>query len=128
MSATKAPTSFVKNEVAITGAFVAWLLTNVGAVIVGHTNLVTAEQWNATATWATPFVSAFLLGVVGIVVRRYVAPAWKLVQRQAASAGAHVPDLSELDPSSPVTDDELRAAVAASSSPGTAHADMNGAA
>jgi hypothetical protein len=107
---------------------VAWLLTNAGAVIVGHTNLVTAEQWNATATWVTPFVSAFILGVVGIVVRRYVAPAWKLIQAQAASAGAHVPDLPELDPSSPVTDDDLRAAVAASSSPGTAHADMNGAA
>lgn len=69
--------SFVAREPVMAAAVVTWVLSNVGAVLLGHTHLVTAEQWGAVTTYVTPLATAAVLAAIGAVVRRYVTPAWK---------------------------------------------------
>jgi len=82
---------FAKNEPVVVGHFVTWLLVNVGALIVGHTHLVTATEWGSFATGITPMLTAVLLAVLATVLRRYVAPAWKSFQKWTQDQQQPVP-------------------------------------
>ena len=90
-------TGFVENEPVIVGHFVLWLFVNLGAFIVGHTNLVTSDQWNSLTTGLVPFVTAALLSVIAFVVRKYVSPAWKKVSGELESHGFPIPTGDQLD-------------------------------
>jgi hypothetical protein len=89
--------SFVKREVAMTAAFVTWLLLQVGAYLVGHTHLVSSTEWNALAQFLEPILTAGLLTVVGLVVRNFVTPVWTSVGGAVESQGGSFPDEPDLD-------------------------------
>ena len=90
-------TGFVENEPVIVGHFVLWLFVNIGAFIVGHTNLVTSDQWNSLTTGLVPFVTAAIVTAIAFVVRKYVSPAWKRVSGELEAHGVPVPTGEQLD-------------------------------
>lgn len=87
------PTSLFKREPIIILAFVMWVLTNVGTILVGHTHLVTSSQWNAVSTYVAPLATAFALSTVAVVFRRFVAPVWRLADQEATRLGATFPEV-----------------------------------
>lgn len=94
---TPAPTGFIKNEPVIVSQFVLWVFLNVGAFVVGHTHLITNAQWSSLTSGLVPVVTAVLLGIIGAVVRKYVAPAWKVVSGDLTKWGIPQPTAAELD-------------------------------
>lgn len=82
----------VKNEPAMVGAFSVWLVGNVGLLLINH-HLVTGVQWSAASLQVTALVTFVLAAIVGWLLRRVVAPAWKLAESEAARLGVTLPDL-----------------------------------
>lgn len=93
----KARNGFVENEPAIVAAFVAWLFANAGAFVVGHTHLVTNSQWGSLTTGVVPFVTAGVLSVIAFVLRKYVSPAWKVVEGDLGKHGFPTPSTQQVD-------------------------------
>lgn len=83
-------TGLVANEPLLVGAFVTWLLSFVGTLILGHTNLITSDQWSSLSTILVPVVSAAIIGAVAWVVRKFVSPAWKVLTKGTHALG--IPD------------------------------------
>lgn len=81
----KAFSTFSSREPVVLAALivgpVTWLLTNIGALIVGHTHLVTKAQWDSKATTLFPIITAVvvfaLTFLIAWLVRRVVKPWWK---------------------------------------------------
>lgn len=73
-------TSFFDREPQVVQGFVTWALVQVGALILGHTDLVTSDQWSAWSSALVPIVSAVVIGVVTLVWRRWLSPAWKVIE------------------------------------------------
>jgi 2',3'-cyclic-nucleotide 2'-phosphodiesterase (5'-nucleotidase family) len=82
---TTTKTSLASQEPVVVGAAVAWLLAQVGAIVVGHTHVVTDAQWGSVATYLTPIVSAAVLAAVAWVTRQFTVPAAKVVEVKPAS-------------------------------------------
>lgn len=79
--------SLVANEPVLVATFVTWLFTQLGAVVLGHTHLVSSDQWSSLTTALVPIISAVLLGLIGWVTRKYVTPFWKAVQGKINDLG-----------------------------------------
>lgn len=103
---TKEPTSFAQREVAIAASVALWLVTNGTGLIVKYGHLH-AGSLNALGSYLTPIVSAGVLGVFGVVLRRFVSPAWKVAQAEGKKLGVTVPDFPSY------TDEEIAASLAA---------------
>lgn len=86
----KAPNSFVLNEPMVMAHIVAWILANIGALVVGRTHLVSSREWSGLAQGLTPIVTAVLAAASAVIFRRYVSPAWKLADVQAQHLGVHL--------------------------------------
>lgn len=69
----------LKKEPVLAGYLAVWILTNVGALLVGHTHLVDAATWGTIATSVTPILSALILGGLAWLTRKYVEPIIKKV-------------------------------------------------
>jgi hypothetical protein len=96
-STNVAKTGFASNEPVVVAHFVTWAFLQLGAIVVGHTNLVTQVQWNSLTTGLFPFVTAAILSVLAVVLRKYVSPAWKKVQGEAGKLGLPVPSNELID-------------------------------
>lgn len=80
---------FIKNrEPVIVAAVVTWIVTNLGALVLGHTTWVTKAQWNGFATWLTPVVSLGVAWLVAWLVRRVVTPVAKVADQVEAKLNA----------------------------------------
>lgn len=80
---------WIKNrEPVIVAAVAGWVITNVGALILGHTTWITPDQWNSLATWLTPLVSAGVAWLLAWLVRRVVTPVAKVADQVEAQLGA----------------------------------------
>ena len=76
-------TSFTKNEPVVVAHLVIWLLANLGAFVVQHSrHLINATQWADFSIGWTPYITAAILAISATVLRRYVSPTWRAVQRQ----------------------------------------------
>jgi hypothetical protein len=67
--------SFTAEEPVVVGAFVTWLLVQAGAYVVGHTHLITSDQWSALVTFVEPLVTAAVLAGLAALLRAKVTPA-----------------------------------------------------
>jgi hypothetical protein len=90
---SKSSGKFTIDEPVVASSIGLWLVTNVGALLVGRTHLLTDKEWAPLASSITPIVIAAVLAVFAFIVRKVVAPAWKLVDDEAAKLGIDVPDL-----------------------------------
>lgn len=82
-----------RNEPVMVLHLVMYLLGNLGLWVVGRTHLVSSAEWSAGASAAAPVITGAVLFLQAWVIRRYVAPAWKSLQREAAKDGLVLPDL-----------------------------------
>lgn len=82
-----------KSEPVIAGHVAAWFVLNLGLLLVGRLHVLTAVQWSGLAAGLTGLVTAALLGLLAWLIRRVVAPAWKLAQTEAGRLGVTLPDL-----------------------------------
>lgn len=93
-----------KSEPAMVAAAALWLVTNVGQVVIGH-QWLTPSQWNGMTATLIGIVSFVLFAIAGWVVRKVVAPAWKLVEAEAKLAGITLaePQIATVQPLQQVT-------------------------
>lgn len=82
-----AVTDFAKSEVAIVGGFVAWLFTLAGTIVLGHTDLVTSQQWTTLSSFLVPIIAAAVISGITFVVRKYVTPVFKAVEKDVTKLG-----------------------------------------
>lgn len=73
-------TGFFSNEPQVVQGVVLWVLTQVGALVLGHTSLVTSQQWSSLTTGLVPILSLIVIGAITLVWRRWLTPAWKVIQ------------------------------------------------
>lgn len=67
----------LKKEPVLAGYLALWILTNVGALLIGHTHLVDSATWTAYATTLTPILTGLILGALSWLTRRVVEPLFK---------------------------------------------------
>lgn len=80
------PSSLVKAEPVLVGHFVTWLLVQAAAVLVGRYHLISSAAWSPLASSLEPVITAVVIGLVALLVRRVVTPAWRWVEREAPGA------------------------------------------
>lgn len=85
------------SEPVIVAGVVLWLLTQLGAVLVGHTHWIQQSQWDTLVTTLVPIVSAAVIGVITWITRRFVSPAWKVVGGDLSKWGFPVPTDAQLE-------------------------------
>lgn len=66
--------TLLKKEPVLALGITVWILTNLGALLVGHAHLVDAGTWSGVATTVTPVLSGLILGGLSWVTRKYVEP------------------------------------------------------
>lgn len=67
------------NEPQVVQGLLYWILVQVGAILIGHTHLLTNQQWSGLTTALVPIFSAVVIGAITLVWRKWLAPAWKVV-------------------------------------------------
>lgn len=82
-----------KSEPVIAGHVAGWFVLNLGLLLVGRLHVLTAVQWSGLSASLTAVVTAALLGLMAWLIRRVVAPAWKIAQAEAGRLGVTLPDL-----------------------------------
>lgn len=70
-------TDLIKKEPVLAGYIVVWVLTNLGALVVGHTHVVDSATWTTVATTVTPVLTGLVLGALSWLTRRVVEPLFK---------------------------------------------------
>lgn len=88
--ATPTKTGFLANEPLVVGAFVAWLFSVAGTFILGHTDLVSSQDWSNLSTVLVPVIAGLLLTGLTWLTRKVVTPAWKKIETVTEKAG--IPD------------------------------------
>lgn len=101
----EAPTGrFLKNEPVIAAHIAAWVVLNLGVLLVSRYHVFTPAQWSVAAVELTGMITAGVLFLMGWLIRRAVAPAWKLATLEAGRIGVILPDIfATLTPTSPTT-------------------------
>lgn len=69
--------NLLKKEPVLAGYLAAWILTNLGALLIGHTHLVDAATWSGLATTVTPVLTGLILGGLSWFTRSVVEPIFK---------------------------------------------------
>lgn len=82
---------FLKHEPVIAGHIAAWVVLNLGVLLVSRYHVLTDQQWSALSLQVTAIVTAAVLALMGWLIRRVVTPAWKLATREAARVGVVLP-------------------------------------
>jgi len=72
---TALKTGLIAREPVMAHAAAVWLVTQIGALVVGQTHLLTAHDWSGTSQGLVALVSALILGGLGKVLREKVTPA-----------------------------------------------------
>lgn len=67
------------SEPVLIGSAVLWVLTQAGAVVVGHTDLISGDQWSALSSALVPVITTVVIAVIGWITRGKVTPVAKLV-------------------------------------------------
>jgi len=80
-------TGFVENEPAVVSHIVLGLLAILGEFVVGHTSLVTNSQWDTATTVLAPIVTAAVVAFSAWFWRRWLSPAWKVVEADLHKGG-----------------------------------------
>lgn len=71
---TNVVSQLLKKEPVLALSLTVWILTNLGAVLVGHAHLVAAGTWSGVATAVTPVLSGLILGGLAWLTRKFVTP------------------------------------------------------
>ncbi len=90
-------TGFVANEPVIAASIATWLVSVVGTIVLGHTDLITSDQWGSLATILVPLIAGVILTGVAWVTRKVVTPAWKAVSAQTVKVGVSPELLTQLE-------------------------------
>jgi hypothetical protein len=87
-----------KAEPVIAAHVAAWFVLNAGLLLVGRLHVLTAVQWSGLSASLTAVVTATLLSLMAWLIRRVVAPAWKVAQTEIGRLGVALSVLPLPDP------------------------------